>query len=86
MSRRVNGQICSLTPSNLNAGGKRSGATCHMASMLLLGEGSEATEPHNMSRLTIRLARRERSNDEPQPLRSKYLPDDIAHTTFDAAT
>ena len=42
-------QICSHTPSALNAGAKRSGATCHYghASMLLLGEGSEATEPYN---------------------------------------
>ena len=42
-------QICSHTPSALNAGAKRSGGTCHYghASMLLLGEGSEATEPYN---------------------------------------
>ena len=32
-----------------------------------------------------RFARREWSNGEPRPLRFKYLPDDIAHTTFDAA-
>ena len=31
MSRRLNGQICSYTPSALIAGAKRSGATCHMA-------------------------------------------------------
>ena len=31
MSRRLNGHICSYTPSALNAGAKRSGATCHMA-------------------------------------------------------
>ena len=31
MSRRLNGQICSHTPSALNAGAKRSGTTCHMA-------------------------------------------------------
>ena len=31
MSRRLNGQICSYTPSALNAGAKRSRATCHMA-------------------------------------------------------
>ena len=31
MSRRLNGQICSHTPSALNAGAKRSGATCRMA-------------------------------------------------------
>ena len=31
MSRRLNGQICSHTPSALNAGAKRSGATSHMA-------------------------------------------------------
>ena len=31
MSRRLNGQICSHTPSALNAGAKRSGAKCHMA-------------------------------------------------------
>ena len=31
MSRRLNGQICSHTPSALNTGAKRSGATCHMA-------------------------------------------------------
>ena len=31
MSRRLNGQICSHTPSALNAGAKRSWATCHMA-------------------------------------------------------
>ena len=42
-------QICSHTPSALNAGAKRSGATCRNghASMLLLGEGSEATEPYS---------------------------------------
>ena len=38
-----------------------------------------------LSRFAIRLEKRERSNDEPRPLRFKYLPDDIAHTTFDAA-
>ena len=38
-----------------------------------------------VSRFVIHLARREPSNDEPRPLRFKYLPDDIAHTTFDAA-
>ena len=31
MSRRLNGQIYSHTPSALNTGTKRSGATCHMA-------------------------------------------------------
>ena len=31
MSRRLNGQICSHTPSALNAGAKRSGATCLIA-------------------------------------------------------
>ena len=36
-------QLCSRTPSALNEGAKRSG----LASMLLLGEGSEATEPYN---------------------------------------
>ena len=45
-------QLCSHTPSALNAGEKRSGATCHMAmprSCLASrpGEGSEATEPYN---------------------------------------
>ena len=42
MSRRLNGQICSQTPSALNAGVKPYGH----ASMLLHGEGSEATEPY----------------------------------------
>ena len=31
MSDRLNGQKCSHTPSALNAGAKRCGATCHMA-------------------------------------------------------
>ena len=31
MSRRLNGQLCSHSPSAVNAGAKRSGATCHMA-------------------------------------------------------
>ena len=44
ISRRLNGQKCSHTPSALNAGATRSGAwNCH-ASMLLLGEGSDAFE------------------------------------------
>ena len=47
MSRRLNGQICSHTPSALNAGAKRSDVPYGHASMLLLGEGSEATEPYN---------------------------------------
>ena len=43
-------QMCSHTPSALSAGAKRSGASDVLygyASMLLLGEGSEATEPYN---------------------------------------
>ena len=40
-------QICSHTPSALNAGAKRSDVPYGHASMLLLGEGSEATEPYN---------------------------------------
>ena len=45
-------QICSHTPSALNAGAKRSEAersdvSYDHASMLLLGEGIEATEPYN---------------------------------------
>ena len=40
-------QICSHTPSALNAGAKRSDVAFGHASMLLLGEGSEATEPYN---------------------------------------
>ena len=39
--------ICSHTPSALNAGAKRSDVPYDHASMLLLGEGSEATEPYN---------------------------------------
>ena len=35
------------TPSALNAGAKRSDVPYGHASMLLLGEGSEATEPYN---------------------------------------
>ena len=40
-------QICSHIPSALNAGAKRSDVPHGHASMLLLGEGSEATEPYN---------------------------------------
>ena len=40
-------QICSHTPSALNAGAKRSDVPYGHASMLLLGEVSEATEPYN---------------------------------------
>ena len=40
-------QICSHTPSALNAGAKRSEVPYGHASMLLLGEGSEATQPYN---------------------------------------
>ena len=40
-------QICSHTPCALNAGAKRSDVPYDHASMLLLGEGSEATEPYN---------------------------------------
>ena len=47
MSRRLYGQICSHNPSALNAGAKRSDVPYGHASMLLLGEGSEATEPYN---------------------------------------
>ena len=39
-------QICSHTPSALNAGAKRSDVSYGHGSMLLLGEGSEATEPY----------------------------------------
>ena len=39
--------MCSHTPSALNAGAKRSDVPYGHASMLLLGEGSEATEPYN---------------------------------------
>ena len=45
-SRRLNGQICSHTPSALNEGAKRSDVPYGHASMLLLGEESEATEPY----------------------------------------
>ena len=41
-------QLCSHTPSALNAGAKRSDVPFGHASMLLLGEGSEATEPYNI--------------------------------------
>ena len=40
-------QICSHTPSALNAGTKQSDVPYDHASMLLLDEGSEATEPYN---------------------------------------
>ena len=40
-------QLCSHTRSALNAGAKRSDVPYGHASMLLLGEGSEATEPYN---------------------------------------
>ena len=40
-------QISSHTPSALNAGAKRSDVPYGHASMLLLGEGSEATEQYN---------------------------------------
>ena len=40
-------QLCSHTPSALNAGAKRSEVPYGHASMLLPGEGSEATEPYN---------------------------------------
>ena len=40
-------QICSHTPCALNAGAERSDVPYGHASMLLLGEGSEATEPYN---------------------------------------
>ena len=46
MSRRLNGQICSHTPSATKAGAKRSDVPYGHASMLPLGEGSEATEPY----------------------------------------
>ena len=38
---------CSHTPSALNAGAKRSAVPYGHDSILLLGEGSEATEPYN---------------------------------------
>ena len=50
MTRRLNGQICSHTPSALNAGAKRSDVPYGHASLLLLGEGSDATEPYNKYR------------------------------------
>ena len=40
-------QLYSHTPSALNAGAKRRNVLYYHASMLLLGEGSEATEPYN---------------------------------------
>ena len=40
-------KLCSHTPSALNARAKRSDVPYGHASMLLLGEGSEATEPYN---------------------------------------
>ena len=40
-------QICSYAPSAQNAGARRSVVPYGHASMLLLGEGSEATEPYN---------------------------------------
>ena len=40
-------QICSHTPSALNAGAKRSDVQYGHASMLLLVEGNEATESYN---------------------------------------
>ena len=44
---RKRSQLCPHTPSALNAGAKRSDVPYGHASMLLLGEGSEATEPYN---------------------------------------
>ena len=44
---QISRQICSHTPSALNAGAKRSDVPYGHASMLLLGEGSEATKPYN---------------------------------------
>ena len=44
-------QICSHTPSPLNAVAKRSDVPYGHASMLLLGEGSEATEPYKYANL-----------------------------------
>ena len=41
-------QLCSHTPSALKAGAKRSDVPYGHASMLVLGEGSEATEPYNI--------------------------------------
>ena len=44
---QISRQICSHIPSALNSGAKRSDVPYGHASMLLLGEGSEATEPYN---------------------------------------
>ena len=53
MSRRLNGQVCSHTPSALNAGAKRSGATCHMAmpQCCYLGKGAKQSS-HTTNMLT----------------------------------
>ena len=53
MSRRLNGQLCSHTPSALNAGAKRSGATCHMAMPQCCYLAKRAKRPSHTTNMLI---------------------------------